>query len=68
MIRFKLRTRRFFEDADKAPMMLSKGKLAAHRAAGWREGRAQGPVPPGRTQPGRPQPGGPSPSAEGGAK
>ena len=28
MIRYKLRTRRFFEDADKAPMMLSKGKLA----------------------------------------
>ena len=28
MIRFKLRTRRFFEDAGKAPMMLRKGKLA----------------------------------------
>jgi heterodisulfide reductase subunit C len=28
MIRFKLRTRRFFEDADKAHMMLLKGKLA----------------------------------------
>jgi heterodisulfide reductase subunit C len=28
MIQFKLRTRRFFEDADKAPMMLRKGKLA----------------------------------------
>jgi heterodisulfide reductase subunit C len=28
MVRFKLRTRRFFEDADKAPMMLRKGKLA----------------------------------------
>jgi heterodisulfide reductase subunit C len=28
MLRFKLRTRRFFEDAGKAPMMLRKGKLA----------------------------------------
>jgi heterodisulfide reductase subunit C len=27
MIRFKLRTKRFFEDASKAPMMLLKGKL-----------------------------------------
>jgi heterodisulfide reductase subunit C len=27
MIRFKLRTKRFFEDAGKAPMMLLKGKL-----------------------------------------
>jgi heterodisulfide reductase subunit C len=27
MAAFKLRTRRFFEDVDKAPMMLSKGKL-----------------------------------------
>jgi len=28
MLRFKLRTRRLFEDAGKAPMMLRKGKLA----------------------------------------
>jgi heterodisulfide reductase subunit C len=27
MVRFKLRAKRFFEDADKAPMMLRKGKL-----------------------------------------
>jgi heterodisulfide reductase subunit C2 len=27
MVRFKLRTRRFFEDAGKAPLMLLKGKL-----------------------------------------
>jgi len=27
MVAFKLRTRRFFEDLDKAPMMLKKGKL-----------------------------------------
>jgi len=27
MVRFKLRTRRLFEDASKAPMMLLKGKL-----------------------------------------
>ena len=27
MAAFKLRTRRFFEDVDKAPMMLKKGKL-----------------------------------------
>jgi heterodisulfide reductase subunit C len=33
---FKLRTRRFFEDVDKAPMMLKKGKLSlfGHRVAG----------------------------------
>jgi hypothetical protein len=28
MMRYKLRTRRLFEDAGKAPMMLRKGKLA----------------------------------------
>ena len=28
MIQFKIRTRRFFEDADKAPMMRRKGKLS----------------------------------------
>ena len=28
MLRFKLKTGRFFEDAEKAPMMFSKGKLA----------------------------------------
>jgi heterodisulfide reductase subunit C len=32
MIRFKLRTRRFLEDAGKAPMMLRKGKLALRAA------------------------------------
>jgi heterodisulfide reductase subunit C len=32
MVRFKLRTRRFFEDAAKAPMMLLKGKLPLVRS------------------------------------
>lgn len=36
---FKLRTKRFFEDVDKAPMMLLKGKLPliGGRVAGRRE-------------------------------
>jgi len=42
MVRFKLRTRRFFEDVDKAPMMLSKGKLPllAREVAGKDERKA----------------------------
>ncbi len=39
MAAFKLRTRRFFEDMDKAPMMFSKGKLPllGERVGGRRE-------------------------------
>jgi len=42
MVRFKLRTRRFLEDAGKAPMMLMKGKLAlwAPRVGGKNERKA----------------------------
>jgi heterodisulfide reductase subunit C len=39
MATFKLRTRRFFEDMDKAPMMFAKGKLPlfGERVRGRRE-------------------------------
>ncbi|MGD0500568.1 MAG: 4Fe-4S dicluster domain-containing protein [Bryobacteraceae bacterium] len=42
MMRFKLRTKRLFEDAGKAPMMFWKGKLAlsARRAGGESERKA----------------------------
>ena len=42
MIRYKLRTGRLFEDADKAPMMLRKGKLPlfGHRVGGKSERKA----------------------------
>ena len=68
MIRFKLRTRRFFEDADKAPMMLSKGKLAltAPQVGGKEERKALF-RRAARSQ-AAPNPSAPSPSAEGGAK
>ena len=48
MVRFKLRTKRLFEDAGKAPMMLLKGKLPLSAARVGGQGRAQGPVRPGR--------------------
>ena len=49
MAAIKFRTRRLFEDVDKAPMMLRKGKLPLFGTRVGGQERAQGAVPPGRT-------------------
>ena len=48
MAAFKLRTRRFFEDVDKAPMMLDKGKLPLFGDSASADGASARAVPTGR--------------------
>ncbi len=51
---FKLRTRRLFEDLDKAPMMLRKGKLPLLGPAGRAGGASARSFPPARPKGGKP--------------